>query len=199
MQPDQTDSSSTLEEAPPKAVVFHGPASDDPHAVSHRKGPWRLLHWFSPWRAWRELKVGETARRNFAVGLAIGVFIACLPIYGLQTVLCLYAARKFALHPLSVVAGSQLSAPPMGPVLSVVSIVLGHSIITGQMPDLTHWRSYQMPTMSMHVVNSFLISWIIGGVILGMVLSGVIYVIFSIMLKIMFRRGSAAGGSNPSA
>jgi uncharacterized protein (DUF2062 family) len=187
MRLDRSEASSTVEAEPPKAVVFHGPASDDPHAVSHRKGWWRLLHWFSPWRAWRELKVGETARKNFAVGVAIGVFIACLPIYGFQTVLCLYAARKFALHPLSVVAGSQMSAPPMGPILSVVSIVLGHALITGQMPDWRHWHMNQMPTMTLQVIYSLGISWVLGGVILGVVLSGVIYTIFSIMLKLMFR------------
>ena len=202
MQPDRNESSTTLEADPPKevapgAVVFHGPASDDPKAAAHRKGAWRLLHWFSPWRAWRELKVGETARKNFAVGLAIGVFIACLPIYGLQTVLCLYAARKFSLHPLSVVAGSQLSAPPIGPVLGVVSIVLGHTLITGQVPALTHWNIHQMPAMSVRVINSFVISWIIGGIVLGAVLAGVVYVLFSVMLKIMFRKSSAQ--SNPSA
>jgi uncharacterized protein (DUF2062 family) len=204
MQTDQNESSSTLEaDAPkvatPEAVVFHGPASDDPQAVAHRKGAWRLLHWFSPWRAWRELKVGEAARKNFAAGLAIGVFIACLPIYGLQTVLCLYAARKFSLHPLSVVAGSQLSAPPIGPVIGVVSIVLGHAMITGQIPDFTHWNIHQMPAMSVRVVNSFVVSWIIGGIVLGAVLAGVVYLIFSVMLKLMFRRSASDAQSNPSA
>jgi uncharacterized protein (DUF2062 family) len=135
------------------------------------------------------------------VGLAIGVFIACLPIYGLQTVLCLYAAREFSLHPLSVVAGSQLSAPPIGPVLGVISIVLGHAMITGQIPDLnlTHWNIHQMPAMSVRVVNSFVISWIIGGIVLGAVLAGVVYVIFSLMLKLMFRRSASGAQSNPSA
>jgi uncharacterized protein (DUF2062 family) len=189
MRTEQTDSISTLEADPPKAVVFHGAASGDPHAVSHRKGIWRLWHWLSPWRAWRELKVGEAARKNFAVGVAVGVFIACLPIYGLQTVLCLYAARKFTLHPLSVVAGSQLSAPPMGPILSIASIILGHALISGQIPDLTHWHTNQLPPMSFQVINSLVISWIIGGVIIGVILASVVYVIFSIMLKLMFRRG----------
>jgi uncharacterized protein (DUF2062 family) len=187
MQTEQSQSS-ILEAEPPRAVVFHGPASTDVHVVSHRKGIWRLLHWFSPWRAWRELKVGEAARKNFAVGVAVGVFIACLPIYGLQTVLCLYAARKFKLHPLSVVAGSQLSAPPIGPVLSIASIVLGHALITGQMPDLTNWHTSQLPPMSIHVINSLIVSWIIGGIIIGVVLAAVVYVLFTIMLRLMFRR-----------
>jgi uncharacterized protein (DUF2062 family) len=187
MRTETNESLSTLEAVPPRAVVFRGPASSEPHPVSHRKGIWRLLYWFSPWRAWRELKVGEAARKSFAVGLAVGVFIACIPVYGLQTVLCLWAARKFKLHPLSVVAGSQVSAPPVGPVLGFVSILVGEVLITGKTPDVTHWHLNQMPAMSIHLFSFLAISWLLGGVILGLVLAGIAYVIFSIMLKLMFR------------
>jgi len=148
----------------------------------------RFFHWLSPFRAWRELRVGQTARRDFAAGLAIGAFIACLPIYGLQTVLSLYAARRLALHPLSVVTGSQLSAPPLGPVLSFVSMVLGHALITGKLPDLTHWRTVQLPQMSFSVFNSFLLSWVVGGVVLGAVLGVITYAIAIVTLRLMFRR-----------
>jgi len=151
----------------------------------------RFFHWLSPFRAWRELRVGQAARRDFAAGLAIGAFIACLPIYGLQTVLSLYAARRLALHPLSVVAGSQLSAPPLGPVLSFVSLVLGHVLISGKLPDLSHWRNIQLPQMSVAVCNSFLISWIVGGVVLGAVLAGIIYATASITFRLMFRRSES--------
>ena len=148
----------------------------------------RFFHWLSPFRAWRELRAEQAARRDFAAGLAIGAFIACLPIYGLQTVLSLYAARRLALHPLSVVAGSQLSAPPLGPVLSLVSLVLGHALISGKVPDLTHWRTPHLPAMSIAIFNSLFISWIVGGVVLGAVLAGIIYATASVTLRLMFRR-----------
>jgi uncharacterized protein (DUF2062 family) len=147
----------------------------------------RFFHWLSPFRAWRELRAGQPARRDFAAGLAVGAFIACLPIYGLQTVLSLYAARRLALHPLSVVTGSQLSAPPLGPVLAFVSLVLGHALISGKLPDLTDWRTHHLPAMSLAVFNSLFISWIVGGVVLGAVLAVIIYVISSLAFRLIFR------------
>ncbi len=154
----------------------------------------RFFHWLSPFRAWRELRISQAERRNFAAGLAIGAFIACLPIYGLQTILSLYAARRLALHPLSVVAGSQLSAPPLGPLLSFLSLVLGHALLTGKLPDLTHWHTVQLPAMSVAVFNAFFLSWVVGGVVLGVVLAGIIYAATSVTFRLMFRRAQSGQG-----
>jgi len=180
MQPKQTESTSTVGRE--NSGVWRG-------AVARALR--RFFHWLSPFRAWRELRVGQVARRDFAAGLAIGAFIACLPIYGLQTVLSLYAARRLALHPLSVVAGSQLSAPPLGPVLSFVSLVLGHALISGKLPDLTHWRTDHLPAMSIAIFNSPFISWIVGGVVLGAVLAAIIYAAASVTFRLMFRRSQS--------
>jgi len=184
MSLNQREPSPTLE-AEPALPPAHPHVGHDP-AHAPRKFYWRILHWFSPWRAWRELKLAQTARKEFAAGLALGVFIACLPIYGLQTVACLISARKLSLHPLSVVAGSQLSAPPIGPVLCAVSMILGHAILTGKIPDLTHWRSYQLPPFSLHVFDAFLLSWIIGGIILGVVLAGLTFASARIAFWLIF-------------
>jgi uncharacterized protein (DUF2062 family) len=149
---------------------------------------WRIFQWFSPLRAWRELKLTPSARKNFAAGLAIGVFIACIPVYGLQTILSLYAARRFSLHPLSVVTGSQLSAPPVGPVLSVASIILGHALIFRSIPHIPNWHNIQLPRMSLAVFNTVVVSWIVGGIVLGIVLGFVTYALAAISLRIVFAR-----------
>jgi len=153
---------------------------------------WRLIFWFSPVRAWRELKLARTARKNFATGLAVGVFIACIPVYGLQTILSLYTARRFSLHPLSVVAGSQLSAPPIGPVLSIVSIIAGRFLITGKVPHIANWRDAQLPRMSLAVFDSIFVSWMLGGILLGAVLALVTYLIAVVVLRLMFARNEAS-------
>jgi uncharacterized protein (DUF2062 family) len=179
MQSNQTQSTSAL--APQRTSVSDG-------AVARTVR--RLLHWLSPFRAWRELRAGRAARRDFAAGLAVGAFIACLPIYGLQSILSLYTARRLALHPLSVLAGSQLSAPPLGPVISLISLAVGHVVISGKLPDLSHWRTVQLPAMSINLFNSLLVCWVVGGVVLGIVLAGVIYAIASASLGLMFRRSA---------
>lgn len=147
-----------------------------------------IIRWFSPLRAWRDLKLAQSARKNFAAGLAIGVFIACLPVYGLQTVLSLYAARRFSIHPLSVIAGSQLSAPPIGPVLSVASIIIGHVLIFGKVPHIPNWHNIQLPRMSLAVFETLVASWVVGGILLGIALAGLTYAIAGVALRLMFAR-----------
>jgi uncharacterized protein (DUF2062 family) len=153
---------------------------------------WRLIFWFSPLRAWRELKLAQTARKNFAAGVAVGVFIACVPVYGFQTLLSLYAARRLSLHPLSVIAGSQLSAPPIGPVLSIFSIVVGRFVITGRVPHIPNWRNPQLPHMSFAVFNSIFTSWMLGGILLGFGLAIIAYFLARVALRLLFAREQAS-------
>jgi uncharacterized protein (DUF2062 family) len=158
----------------------------------------RALDWMSPFRIWRELRMMQTARRDFAAGLAVGVFIACVPLYGLQTILGLFAARRLSLHPLPVLAGSQLSAPPIAPVLAVASVVLGHAVLSGTLPNpadwhiahwhVAHWHITHWPGVSMSSVFSFLVSWFIGGAVLGLILAGITYVTTTAAMRLLFRR-----------
>jgi uncharacterized protein (DUF2062 family) len=46
-------------------------------------------------RAWRAIRDDPRERPRFAAGLAAGVFIANLPLYGIQTMLSLIVARRF--------------------------------------------------------------------------------------------------------
>ncbi|MBC7784480.1 MAG: glycosyltransferase, partial [Burkholderiales bacterium] len=52
----------------------------------------RMLRWFNPMRAWRTIRHDPRERRRFALAVSIGVLIANLPLYGLQTLLSLLAA-----------------------------------------------------------------------------------------------------------
>ena len=116
----QSESTISLEREPAADCVGQtGQLLDRPalRAPGLKSSIRRAWEWMSPFRIWRELRLAETARRDFAAGLAIGVFIACVPLYGLQTILGLFAARRLSLHPLPILAGSQLSAPPFAPVL----------------------------------------------------------------------------------
>jgi uncharacterized protein (DUF2062 family) len=152
----------------------------------------RVWDWISPFRIWREVRLAENARRDFAAGLAIGVFIACVPLYGFQTILGLFAARRLSLHPLPILAGTQLSAPPFAPALTVASVVIGHAVITGKLLHLSDFHVTHLSAVSMAAVNSFVASWLIGGVLLGLVLAGVTYAIAVAAMKLLFRRNRDA-------
>jgi len=144
-----------------------------------------LLNWINPMRAWRELRGGELDRSEFAAALAAGVFIANLPLYPLQTAAALYLARRLHLNPLAVIAGSQLSTPPIGFVLIIGGIYVGHLLLHGTLPPMPDWHLHA--DFWRVIGRPLVIDWILGSVILGFVLAVVTF-----MLASQFYRGREA-------
>ena len=133
----------------------------------------RLFHWFNPMPAIRQLREDDVGRANAAAGLAMGAFIANLPAYGLHTVLSLYAARRFHLHPLSVVLGSHLSTPPIGPVLVAAAVTIGHLLLHAELPTLAN---YDVRTVGLlPLLRASFVEWTIGGVVMGLFSAWVTY------------------------
>jgi uncharacterized protein (DUF2062 family) len=140
-----------------------------------------LLNWISPARAWRQLRQEETGAHEIASGLAIGVFIGNLPLYGVQTLLSLFAARKLRLHPLCVVAGSHISTPPIGPVLVALAIGVGHFLLHGKWLGMPQWES----TWSgwLQLFGRLMLEWSIGAVVVGAVMASATFVIAHALLR----------------
>jgi uncharacterized protein (DUF2062 family) len=137
--------------------------------IRHRAPAWReFLEWISPRRAWREMTDDPAARTGFAAGLAVGVFIANIPAYGAQTLLSLYAARRLHLNPLPVVLGSHLSTPPIGPLMSIAAVGLGHLMFHGTLPSSA---DLQMTRIGWKGVIAVLGQWIAGGLVMGVVMA----------------------------
>ncbi len=141
----------------------------------------RFAQWLSPGRAWRAIKEDPAHRPRFAAAVSVGVFIANLPLYGVQTVIGLYAARRFRLNPLAVVAGSHLSTPPVGPILIAAAIAVGHFLIHGVLPDL---RTFNPAVMGYKaLIKSVLLEWAVGSLVVGLILAGLAYVITQLALR----------------
>jgi len=124
-----------------------------------------LLQWLNPMRSWREVQDESIGDLELASGLAIGAWIGTLPFYGLHTVLSVFIAWRLHLHPAAVVLGSQVSIPPFGIALAVVSIGMGHFLLTGSLPhvevDSLTWSSaWQVP------LHAFA-EWLLGSAIVG--------------------------------
>jgi uncharacterized protein (DUF2062 family) len=137
------------------------------------------IGWLSPLRAWREIRTGGTARIDYATGFAVGVFIANLPVYGVQTLLSLYVARRLHLHPLAVVAGSQVSSPPVGPVLIAAAIALGHVLLHGSLPELSRYD----PRNAGAIIGSVLLEWTVGAVAIGAVLAAMAFALVNLVCR----------------
>lgn len=127
----------------------------------------RLLAWIRPDEMWRQLRESDSGRVSVAAGVGIGAFIANMPIYGLQTLAALYAARQLHLHPLSVLLGSMLSTPPVGPVLIVAALIVGRLLLGGEWDPrmLEQWNSAELWTIG----RTLLMQWIVGSVVVGAV------------------------------
>ncbi len=141
-----------------------------------------VLSWLNPASAWRQLRSDEISRTEISAGLAMGAFIANLPAYGGQTLLSLYAARRLHLHPLSVVVGSQLSTPPIGPLLIVAAIGIGHLLLHGSMPALHDYDISRVGAVALF--RSVALEWSIGGVLMGFLSAFIVFVVANRLFRV---------------
>ena len=141
-----------------------------------RTVPRRFLRWINPVTAWRQARADEAGRTRFAAGFAAGVLIGCVPWYGAQTLLSLFVARKFKLHPMSVIGGSNLSGPPIGVALIAAEVAVGHVLLHGTRPALAAYRSTQM-------LGPLISEWVVGSVVVGTGLAAVAFVGVDLLLR----------------
>jgi uncharacterized protein (DUF2062 family) len=162
------------------------PRARRPHPDSAGKSLWRrLVEWLNPMPAIRQLREDDVGRANAAAGLAVGAFIANLPAYGLQTVLSLYAARRLHLHPVSVVVGSHLSTPPVGPLLVAAAITIGHLLLHAELPTLA---SYDVRVIGVRaLLHAAFVEWLLGGLVMGLFSAWVTYLTARWMFKFAAR------------
>jgi glycosyltransferase involved in cell wall biosynthesis len=139
----------------------------------------RLLNWADPRELIRQVRADEVSRMRVAAGLGVGVLVANIPIYPVQTLFSLYLAKRLHLHPLAAVLGSQAAFPPMGAVLSFAAIYVGRLLLTGQPPAWSDFEGFTAMSWSdMHVLmRSYFFAWWIGGILLGLILGWATFLI----------------------
>lgn len=72
--------------------------------------------------------------KSIAIGVAIGVVIAILPLYGFQTIIAVLIAsvfRKYRINKIAVILGSQISIPPFAAFIYAIDYGVGN-IVTGK-------------------------------------------------------------------
>jgi len=116
------------------------------------------------------------APHEVALGVAIGAFIAVLPLYGLHTVLCVVAAILIPrANKLAILLGTNISLPPTIATITWTSYDIGRLM-------LAHKR---YPPLSWEYVRNFNISrfsdfyypLFVGSLVLGLICAAVFYVI----------------------
>jgi len=135
----------------------------------------KLLRWVSPRGLWHQVRSDRAERTGVAAAVAIGVFIANLPIYGLQTIASLYVAKRLHLHPLALLLGSNLSMPLIGPLLIAAAIYLGFVVTKWRLPGRGDYDLSRVEVWE--ILGRSLVEWMVGGVLLGVLLGGMAFLL----------------------
>lgn len=85
-------------------------------------------------RLWARLRGGARDPRRAAWAVAIGVFIGCLPLYGLHFWLCLAVCIPFRLDIVLAYLAANISNPLFAPLLIAAEVQVGGLLLTGQFP-----------------------------------------------------------------
>ena len=117
-----------------------------------------------------------------ALGVAIGVFIAVLPVYGFHTLLCVVAAilvRKA--NKLAILIGTNISLPPTIAIITWTAYDVGRFVMPGKNYPPISWdyiRHFHMAR-----IHEFYYPLFIGSLVLGVICALVFYGITFLVVR----------------
>ncbi|MFA4889712.1 MAG: DUF2062 domain-containing protein [Candidatus Omnitrophota bacterium] len=123
---------------------------------------------------------------EIALGTAIGVFIAILPLYGFHTLMVLIAAvlvRRS--NKIAILAGTNISLPPTVPFITWGAYEIGRFILGSNLPALA-WSDFK--AISFKKVAALYPALFIGSFILGLICALIFYLLSFIIVKKLFAR-----------
>ncbi|MEX2214771.1 MAG: DUF2062 domain-containing protein [Phycisphaeraceae bacterium] len=161
-----------------------------------RKQPW--LEWMHPAGLMQQARGDSGQQTALAAGLAIGVFIGCLPLYPLQPLIAFYTARRWRLHPLSMLAGSLISLPPLGPLVVIASLFIGHLLLQWSVPDLSAF-DFSWLTGTLDLLGRAPLEWLIGSLLVGTVTTVLAFFVIWAILSRRPRGSNAAAAALPGS
>jgi glycosyltransferase involved in cell wall biosynthesis len=112
-----------------------------------------------------------------STSIALGVFIGIIPIWGFQTITVIFLAITFRLNKLLAFAGSNISIPPMIPIIVFASVQIGGLILNNEVQ--------QGKESALFDFGSHLLEYVIGSFILASVSAVLIwFVSYFLLLKL---------------
>jgi glycosyltransferase involved in cell wall biosynthesis len=119
---------------------------------------------------------------KISLSIALGVFTGILPIWGYQIITVLILAYLFRLNKIIAFTASNISIPPMIPLILYGSICLGRFILGNRYETTPYY-----PSLDFSNIKYFLYQYIIGSILLAMI-SSVISGLFSFITLAAFRK-----------
>jgi uncharacterized protein (DUF2062 family) len=105
----------------------------------------------------------DPLRMALAVGL--GLFFGIAPIWGYQMVVAAAAAHFLRLNKAITLLASNISLPPMMPLILYAALALGHWMFTGQRLDFSFDRTTRA------IAIQYLRQWVVGSITLGAIVA----------------------------
>ncbi|MGN6507104.1 MAG: DUF2062 domain-containing protein [Tepidisphaeraceae bacterium] len=140
----------------------------------------RAIRWMNPTKMWRDIRAGRGDGR-FPGSVAVGMFMAVAPLYGIKTVVCLIMAKALRLQPLVVLAVSSLNTPPTGPFLAAASIGTGFWCLHRRLPAMGEFNPFRDGWAA--TFRAVALEWVIGSILVGSVLAALAYVLAKFSLR----------------
>jgi uncharacterized protein (DUF2062 family)/2-polyprenyl-3-methyl-5-hydroxy-6-metoxy-1,4-benzoquinol methylase len=138
----------------------------------------------------------HTGPSRLGAAVTVGVVVGCSPFFGLHLWIGLGLALLLRINKLAVFLGSQISIPPLAPLLGFASVQIGSQVLEGR------WMHLGLSefTLSHHgtLLREFLLFWLVGGLFLGAALGLPAFVVTTLVVKRRHARGSAAGDRSAS-
>jgi len=113
---------------------------------------------------------------EIAVGMAVGILVAFVPVFGTHTVLALGLASLLRLSPLVVLLGTQLSNPITYPFQLFICAEVGNLLLRGRFLQIRFSRD-------VNLLADYLWPILVGSVVLGIVTAGVAYVLIKHFIR----------------
>ncbi len=121
---------------------------------------------------------------RIAAALALGVFVSCTPLYGVQTVLAFLLAALFRLNKATTVVGAWLNLPWFAPFVYGVGLKVGARVLAearGMEEESLAILFGQPLRVSLHdlvaVLPDVSLALVIGTTLVGLVAAGATYVV----------------------
>ncbi len=126
-------------------------------------------------RIWRRLRGTRQSPARVALAVALGLFIGCLPLYGLHLLLCALVCLPFGLDFVLAYLVANISNPLLAPFLITVEVEVGSLLLTGQPASFTLEQAKRTGVLGFvwqAAVGSALV-----GALLGALGGGIAYVV----------------------
>ena len=125
------------------------------------------------------------------MGVAIGVFICILPIYGLHTVaVIIMAILVRRANKLAMFLGTSFSIPPTLPFITWTAYDIGRFILSEKHYPPLSWEYFK--SLRLEDIGKFYYPLFVGSVILGIICAIVFYIITFIIMKVVAAKKRSA-------